>query len=397
MAKVKIFNDPVYGFITVPSGILLDLIEHPYFQRLQRIKQLGLSHYVYPGAVHSRFHHALGAYHLMTQALNHLRLKAVPISDAEYQSAQIAILLHDIGHGPFSHVLEHSILPIHHEEITSLMMQQLNVEFNGALDLAIRIFNNRYDRPFLHQLISGQLDTDRLDYLTRDSFFTGVAEGVVGYDRLLLMMDVVDQRLVLEEKAIYSIEKFLSSRKIMYMQVYMHKTALAAEYMLNLFLKRCKEIRPENLWTESLRFFFQEYDGKVHTAETFLPHYSKLDDIDIWSMLKDAYDHEDPILQYLSRGLLDRKLFKIQIRNQAFHPTGWSLDASKGAEEAWVAGLRTDALQNFHIQPYDPADAELMIRMKSGALVPFSNLDDMSHLQQKVERYYFVEPRLTKI
>ncbi|MGB4818187.1 MAG: HD domain-containing protein, partial [Saprospiraceae bacterium] len=224
MSSIKIFNDPVYGFITVPRGIVLNLIEHPYFQRLQRIRQLGLSHYIYPGAVHSRFHHALGAYHLMTSTLHNLKLKGIPISTEEFQAAQIAILLHDIGHGPFSHVLEHTIVSVPHEEMTLRMMEELNLEFDGALDLAIKLFKNEYPRPFLQQLISSQLDMDRLDYLNRDSFFTGVAEGVIGYDRLILMMDVVDNQLVIEEKAIYSIEKFLTSRKIMYLQVYMHKT-----------------------------------------------------------------------------------------------------------------------------------------------------------------------------
>lgn len=394
MAFVKIFNDPVYGFITVPSGILLELIEHPFLQRLQRIKQLGLSHYVYPGAVHSRFHHALGAYHLMTIALNQLRLKGVSISDEEYTAAQIAILLHDIGHGPFSHVLEHTILPVPHEEITALMMDRLNREFDDRLALAIRIFRNQYDRPFLHQLISSQLDTDRLDYLTRDSFFTGVAEGVIGYDRLILMMDVSDQRLVLEEKAVYSIEKFLTSRKIMYLQVYMHKTAIAAEYMLNLFLSRFKAISNRSWASRSLSYFL---DGKVsrHTdPEEFLPYFASIDDVDIWSLLKEAVQGPDPMLRFLAGGLINRRLFRISMKDENFEaPSGSTPPPDTGLNAAEWDSLRSADIHHFEITPYEQGESEIWIRHKAGSLLPFSSLRDMDHLKNSVSRYYRVEPR----
>jgi len=229
MASTKIFNDPVYGFVSIPYGIIFELVEHPYFQRLRRIKQLGLTHYVYPGALHTRFHHALGALHLMTQAVEVLRSKKVDISEEEAEAVMIAILLHDIGHGPFSHTLESTLINVHHENISTLFMEQLNEEFNGKLDLTIQIFEDQYEKKFLHQLVSGQLDMDRMDYLNRDSFFTGVHEGVIGYDRIIKMLNVVDGELVVEEKGIYSIEKFLIARRLMYWQVYLHKTVLSAE------------------------------------------------------------------------------------------------------------------------------------------------------------------------
>lgn len=394
MAFVKIFNDPVYGFITVPSGILLELIEHPFLQRLQRIKQLGLSHYVYPGAVHSRFHHALGAYHLMTLALNQLRLKGVSISEEEYTAAQIAILLHDIGHGPFSHVLEHTILSVPHEEITALMMDRLNREFDNRLELAIRIFKNQYDRPFLHQLISSQLDTDRLDYLTRDSFFTGVAEGVIGYDRLILMMNVSDNRLVLEEKAVYSIEKFLTSRKIMYLQVYMHKTAIAAEYMLNLFLSRFKALNQRSWASSSLSYFMESEVSAGSDPDEFLPYFARIDDVDIWSLLKEAIHSEDPVLRFLAGGLIDRRLFRIRMRDADFGEELRDLPpADRGLSAQDWAALRSPGIHHFEITPYEQGEPEIWIRRKSEELFPFSSLRDMDHLKNRVSRYYRVDPR----
>ncbi len=394
MAFVKIFNDPVYGFITVPSGILLELIEHPFLQRLQRIKQLGLSHYVYPGAVHSRFHHALGAYHLMTLALNQLRLKGVSISEEEYTAAQVAILLHDIGHGPFSHVLEHTILSVPHEEITALMMDRLNREFDNRLELAIRIFKNQYDRPFLHQLISSQLDTDRLDYLTRDSFFTGVAEGVIGYDRLILMMNVSDNRLVLEEKAVYSIEKFLTSRKIMYLQVYMHKTAIAAEYMLNLFLSRFKALNQRSWASSSLSYFMESEVSAGSDPDEFLPYFARIDDVDIWSLLKEAIHCEDPVLRFLAGGLIDRRLFRIRMRDADFGEELRDLPpADRGLSAQDWAALRSPGIHHFEITPYEQGEPEIWIRRKSGELFPFSSLRDMDHLKNRVSRFYRVDPR----
>ncbi|MEM9525336.1 MAG: HD domain-containing protein, partial [Bacteroidota bacterium] len=242
MKQHKILNDPVYGFISIPYGILFDLVEHPYFQRLRSIKQVSLTHYVYPGALHTRFHHALGALHLMGDAIASLRGKGVSISEAEAEAVRIAILLHDIGHGPFSHTLEHTLIEAHHEELSLLFMERLNDEFSGRLNLAIEIFTGRYEKPFLHQLVSGQLDMDRLDYLNRDSYFTGVSEGVIGYDRIIKMLNVADNRLVVEQKGIYSVERFLTSRRIMYWQVYLHKTVMSAEQMLILALKRARKL-----------------------------------------------------------------------------------------------------------------------------------------------------------
>lgn len=392
MAQVKIFNDPVYGFITVPAGILLELIEHPYFQRLQRIKQLGLSHYVYPGAVHSRFHHALGAYHLMTMALNHLRLKGVQIEEDEYRAAQIAILLHDIGHGPFSHVLEHTILPVMHEQITALLMEELNKSTGGQLSLAIQIFNNQYERPFFHQLISSQLDTDRLDYLTRDSFFTGVAEGVIGYDRLILMMDVVDHQLILEEKSLYSIEKFLTSRKIMYLQVYMHKTALAAEFMLNLFLQRLKSQESFEGLSSSLFYFLKRSHERDWVPDEFLPHYVMIDDVDIWSLLKENRNSKDSVLSHLASGLTDRRLFKIQIKDHPFELMPDDKQVSGNIPEE-LFQMCSNQIYNFEISPYQLDEPEIMVKSKSMELKAFSQYKDMQHLTQKLERYYRILPR----
>ena len=242
MNKKKIFNDPVYGFITIPYNIIFDLIEHPYFQRLRRIKQLGLTDHVYPGALHTRFHHALGAMHLMTQTIEVLRSKDVKITKKEAKAVSIAILLHDIGHGPFSHTLENTLVNIHHEELSLFFMEALNKEFGGKLTLAIQIFKDEYPKKFLHQLVSGQLDMDRMDYLNRDSFFTGVYEGVIGYDRIIKMLSVKNGNLVVERKGIYSIEKFLMARRLMYWQVYLHKTVVSAEQMLVKVVERAKKL-----------------------------------------------------------------------------------------------------------------------------------------------------------
>jgi len=242
MSKSKIFNDPVYGFVSVPYGLLFNLVEHRWFQRLRRIKQVSLTHYVYPGALHTRFHHALGALHLMQQAIEVLRSKGAYISDQEAEAVSAAILLHDIGHGPFSHTLEHTLVRAHHEALSLLFMEQLNQELGGALDMTIRIFRDQYPKRFLHQLVSGQLDMDRMDYLNRDSFFTGVHEGVIGYDRIIKMLAIQNDELVVEEKGIYSIEKFLIARRLMYWQVYLHKTVLSAEQMLVQTLRRAKDL-----------------------------------------------------------------------------------------------------------------------------------------------------------
>lgn len=325
MKKIKIFNDPVYGFITIPDNILIKIIDHPYFQRLRRIKQLGMTHYVYPGALHTRFHHALGALHLMQQAIDVLRMKGTDITEEESLSTQIAILLHDIGHGPFSHALEYVLIDLHHEEISGFFLQQLNEEFDGQLDMAIEIFYDRYHKPFLHQLISGQLDMDRMDYLNRDSFFTGVSEGVIGYDRIIKMLCVKDGELAVEEKGIYSIEKFLVSRRLMYWQVYLHKTVLSAEQMLISTIRRAKYLiqngKTSSIPADVRGMFEQMIDlGKTYPEDkkAFLDVFSGWDDSDISFAIKKFMTSDDFVLRMLATGLMNRKLFKLEWSDEAF-------------------------------------------------------------------------------
>ena len=288
MSRKKIFNDPVYGFTTVPYGIIFDLVEHPYFQRLRRIKQLSLTHYVYPGALHTRFHHALGALHLMQRTIDVLKSKGIQISPEEEEAVCIAILLHDIGHGPFSHTLERTLIDISHEEISILFMEDLNRVFDGKLSLAIEIFKDNYSKKFLHQLVSSQLDMDRMDYLNRDSFFTGVSEGVIGYDRIIEMLTVCNNELAVEEKGVYSIEKFLIARRLMYWQVYLHKTVLSAELLLIQILKRAKELVQNGVKlpvSERLNFFLsRNFTKKNYLSDknSLLKNFSKLDDDDIF-------------------------------------------------------------------------------------------------------------------
>ncbi|MFT5244054.1 MAG: HD superfamily phosphohydrolase [Psychroserpens sp.] len=318
--KLKIFNDPIYGFITIPNALIYDLIQHPYFQRLRRISQMGLSYLVYPGANHTRFHHALGCMHLMQKAVEVLRFKGISISSEEENALYIAILLHDIGHGPFSHAMEKSIVEdVHHEEISLLFMHQLNVEFNGQLNLAIQVFEGDYHRKFMLQLISSQLDMDRMDYLKRDSFYSGVAEGNVNSERLIQMMNVVDDVLVIEEKGIYSVEKFLMSRRLMYWQAYLHKTSLVAELILTRILKRAKELTLKGMilpCSEPLQFFLQ---NKI-TLATFdtetLELFSQLDDFDIISALKSWQRQDDFILSSLSKMIINRDLLKIKLTSE---------------------------------------------------------------------------------
>ena len=323
MNKKKIINDPVYGFITIPSDLIFDLIEHPYFQRLRYIKQLGMTHLVYPGALHTRFHHALGAMHLMKLAIETLRSKGHEITAEEEEAASIAILLHDIGHGPFSHALEHTIVTgISHEHISTLLMDKLNQQFDGKLQLALEIFNKRYYKNFLHQLVSGQLDLDRMDYLNRDSFFTGVSEGVISSDRIIKMLDVADGQLVIEEKGIYSIEKFLIARRLMYWQVYLHKTVIAAEQMLVKILERAKELAISGKKLFATPCFAHFLNNSV-TKEQFMTDpvhlklFSALDDHDIFTSIKVwAYD-DDVILSTLCKMFIGRDLYKVEISSEA--------------------------------------------------------------------------------
>ncbi len=390
MAIHKIFNDPVYGFIRIPTGIILEIIEHPYFQRLQRIRQLGLTHFVYPGAVHTRFHHALGAFHLMTTALNVLREKGVDITPEEYEASQLAILLHDIGHGPFSHVLEHTLVPIHHEAITLMIMEQLNLEFEGQLTLAITIFKGQYHKQFLHQLISSQLDVDRLDYLTRDSFYTGVAEGVIGYDRLLLMIDVVDQQLVIEEKAIYSIEKFLTSRKIMYWQVYMHKTCIAAEFMLQQFLTLMNKDNHYDGLSSGLKYFLSsnKHNQILDQKELLLQHFNQIDDIDIWFFLKKQATLNLGLISELAYGLIFRKLYKIQLHNEIFE-TSSNLESYEKFDSEINVNRDSGTIRFI---AYNKEEGEIMIKTKSGNVKKLSEVYDVSHLSKWSKKYYKILP-----
>ena len=313
--KLKIINDPVFGFLSIPNELIYDVLQHPYVQRLNRIRQLGLSYLVYPGATHSRFGHSLGAMHLMHEAITSLRLKGVEITDEEATSAMIAILLHDIGHGPFSHVLEHTLVEsVTHEDISLLMMQRINEDLGGSLDMAIAIFKNEYPKHFLHQLISSQLDVDRMDYLCRDSFFTGVQEGRVASERLLKMLDVRDDRLVVQVKGIYSVEKFLVARRLMYWQVYLHKTSVAAEQQLIKILSRAKELaRTQELFcSPALRYFLYNHisfsDFAVHSEA--LDQYALLDDNDVLCAVKAWIANDDKVLSALSRSFVNRRLFR---------------------------------------------------------------------------------------
>ncbi len=315
--KLKIFNDPIYGFITIPNALIYDLIQHPYFQRLRRISQMGLSYLVYPGANHTRFHHALGCMHLMQKAVDVLRFKGVAVSEEEENALYIAILLHDIGHGPFSHAMERSIVEdVHHEAISLLFMNQLNEEFNGQLSLAIQVFKGEYHRKFMLQLISSQLDMDRMDYLKRDSFYSGVAEGNVNSERLIQMMNVVDDVLAIEEKGIYSVEKFLMSRRLMYWQAYLHKTSLVAELILTKVLKRAKELTLKGVQlpcSEPLLFFMQNRIAIENVDANTLDLFSQLDDFDIISALKSWQRQDDFILSSLSKMIINRDLPKIKV------------------------------------------------------------------------------------
>lgn len=320
--KRKIINDPIYGFVTLPDDFIYELINHPYFQRLRRIKQLGLTNLVYPGALHTRFHHAIGSMYLMTEAIKVLQSKQIEITEDETQAVTIAILLHDIGHGPFSHALEHSIVQgVNHEDVSELLMQQLNKQYNGKISLAIRVFKNQYKKKFLHQLVSSQLDMDRLDYLRRDSFFTGVSEGVISSDRIIKMLNVKNNELVIEEKGIYSIEKFIIARRLMYWQVYLHKTVVSAENLLVNILVRAKQLAVKGFdlfATPALSIFLKDnFSKKDFIAKpNLLDNFASLDDYDIFTSVKVWAQHEDKILSTLCNNLVNRKLFRIELKRE---------------------------------------------------------------------------------
>lgn len=378
----KIINDPVYGFITIDHPLLLHIISHPYYQRLRRIHQMAFAHLVYPGAVHTRLHHSLGAYHLMCNALNELDSKGVLITSEEKVAAKAAILLHDAGHGPFSHALESILIRnVVHEDISILIMQRMNQELNGQLDMAIQIFTNQYHKQFLYQLISGQLDVDRMDYLTRDSFFTGVSEGVIGYDRIIKMLTVHKGQLMVEEKAIYSIEKFLVSRRLMYWQVYLHKAVLSAEMMLVKIVERAKELiswGAQVLSTSpAFDFFLHE-----HHADQFKAHLDKfclLDDYDVLSTIKNWMDHPDKILSILCRLLVERRLLKVKLQaepiNEALIETLRDkicllLDVTQKESDYFIfAGEAVNTT-------YDPSEERIQILLKDGSVKDISEVDN---------------------
>lgn len=405
MNKRKIINDPVYGFITISNDLIFDIIQHPYFQRLRNIRQLGLTHLVYPGAQHTRFQHSLGAMHLMQQALDTLKYKEVEINEEETEAVLLAILLHDIGHGPFSHLLERTfITSMQHEQFTSLFMHKLNDQYGGRLDLAIRIFEDRYHKHFLHQLVSGQLDVDRLDYLTRDSFFSGVAEGVVGTERIIKMLNVSNQDLVADVKAIYSIEKFIISRRLMYWQVYLHKTVHVAEVMLVLCLRRAKELwlkSPGFFLPEKMRLFFEnEYNEEdFRRNPSLLDAYADLTDEDIWFSLKQWRYHTDRVLSALSERLYNRVLFRIEMSETAFPESyiGKISDALQTqmlfTEEECKYMLAHGKMEN---RAYNNSNLSILIMEKDGSLHPLEQLSDhLNHrtLSESVSKYFVAYPK----
>lgn len=399
--KKKILNDPVYGFINIPGGILYDLIEHPYFQRLRRIKQLGLTYLVFPGAVHTRFQHALGCMHLVNLAIDVLRGKGHIISEEEENATKIAILLHDIGHGPFSHALESCIISnVHHEQLSLLFMEELNNQFNGQLDLAIKIFLNKYHKKFLHQLVSGQLDMDRLDYLRRDSFFSGVTEGVVGSERIIKMLQVVNDNLVVEAKGIYSVENFLIARRLMYWQVYFHKTVLVAELQLINFLKRLKELYNQNLISlnnEPIKFFLQN-NTNLNTKE-FIDNFALLDDFDLISVLKKTINHNDKVLSYLSNSIINRKFPKIIIGKEKNNPEYVESLKIKTKNEFQLNDSEVDYFVfsgEVSNNTYSQNDERINI-LYGDNLIDIADASDMlniSVLSKVVKKYYVCVPKI---
>ena len=384
----KIINDPVYGFITIDDELIFKIIAHPYYQRLRRIHQMAMAHLVYPGAVHTRLHHSLGAYHLMGNALNELKNKGVEITFEEEQAAKIAILLHDIGHGPFSHALENVLIEnMHHEAISLLLMKELNRQFDGKLSMALDIFTNVYPKKYLHQLITGQLDVDRMDYLTRDSFFTGVSEGVIGYDRILKMLTVHQGELMVEEKGIYSIEKFLVSRRLMYWQVYLHKTVLCAEQMLKGIITRAKYIKAKT--RTPLNAFIQDEKSEISLQE-----FCDLDDYDVVSSIKEWAAHEDKVLSILCEGIINRRLFKVEFSKEP-------------VDEQRLIEKREQIMQTYQLSEKDAGwlvftgiaksdtynfeDEHIHILFKNGQVKDISEVDNAlihQNMKSKIKKYY---------
>ena len=407
--KLKIINDPVYGFINVPSELHFDLIQHPYLQRLRRIKQLGLSHYVYPGATHTRFEHVLGAMHLMNSAITELRKKGHKINEEERLAALTAILLHDIGHGPYSHTLEGILLQnVNHEEMSVLLMEKINEEFGGRISLGIDIFKNNYSKKFLHKLVSSQLDTDRLDYLKRDSFYSGVTEGGIGTDRIIKMLNVSDDELVIEEKGIYSAEQFLVARRIMYWQVYLHKTVIAAEEMLKRAIKRANEEAHKNgvFATPALGYFFDHNLNGIEKINSdpvlsyTLDAYTKLDDSDIIVSLKEWSDHSDKVLSEISKRIINRNLFHVDVSNKPFDEKKISNLKEKVVSKYKISGddadyfVFSDRIKN---KAYSIGkDNQITVLFKNGKTADIAEASDLSNiiaLSETVEKYYLCYPK----
>ena len=394
MAFHKIINDPVYGFITIDDELVFGIIAHPYYQRLRRIQQMAMAHLVYPGAVHTRLHHSLGAYHLMCMALQELTRKGVDISPEEQQGAKIAILLHDAGHGPYSHALEQVLAEgVHHEKLSLLIIEELNKNFNGRLQTALAIFTDTHPKKFLHQLVSGQLDVDRMDYLTRDSFFSGVIEGYVAYDRILKMIMVHNGELVVEEKGIYSIEKFLISRRLMYRQVYLHKTVLSAEQMLQRIIRRAKHVAAQ--CQQPLNSFINDLLQNI-TLEQFC----SIDDADVMMAIKSWCSHPDKILSYLCCGIIDRKLLKVKYSSL---PVAEDIFLKKRAEIAGLFGVsEADAewlvfTGSASSSTYDFDNKQIKILFKEGSIKDISQVDDAlinESLRRDIKKYYICYPRV---
>ncbi len=403
--KLKIFNDPVYGFINISEPFLFDILEHPHFQRLRRIKQLGLTHLVYPGALHTRFHHALGAMYLMGQAIDVLRAKGHEISKEEIDGALVAILLHDIGHGPFSHALENSLVRgISHEQLSLLFMENLRNLYPDAMGTAIEIFTGRCSKPYLHQLVSGQLDMDRLDYLNRDSFFTGVSEGVVSYDRIIKTLNISGEQLVTDEKGIYSLEKFIIARRLMYWQVYLHKTVLSAEKLLITILQRAREVAlndPSIFATPAfLRFLKNEYHFSDFVSNPLLlDQFAAIDDFDVFTSIKVWCNHPDDTLARLCRRLVSRRLFRIELQKEPF-------------ADDYIAQLKELACRKLKIAPentsyfvltgetennaYDPGVGNIWIMQKNGQVNDIAEISDQLNirvLSNPVKKYYICYPK----
>jgi hypothetical protein len=402
--KLKIFNDPIYGFITIPNAFIYDLIQHPYFQRLRRISQMGMSYLVYPGAHHTRFHHALGCMHIMQKAVQTLQFKGVAISQEEEEALYIAILLHDIGHGPFSHAMEHSIVEgVHHEELSLLFMEQLNLEFEGKLNLAIQVFKGEYPRKFMLQLISSQLDMDRMDYLKRDSFYSGVAEGNINSDRLIQMMHVKDDLLVIEEKGIYSVEKFLVARRLMYWQAYLHKTSVVAELILTKILKRAKELSQSEVLlpiNSPLQFFMTHKITLDNFDNVTLNNFSYLDDYDIMGAIKSWQFHDDYVLQNLCRMILNRDLLKIQITEDKPDKADLLILKNKFMQIASISEKESayfvfkGKLKN---QAYSKSSAPIYILKKDNSIEDVVEASDQMYLKalsKEVTKYYVCFPKV---